>query len=81
MKKKEFRSKLTLRKNKISNLQQSSLQGGTDGIVRTATYVIVNTIKITIELFTKPEVCDEGSTRCTSIPPSCVETACFCTDN
>ena len=78
MKKKEFHSRLKLGKKVISNLQQNSIQGGTDSVVRTVTYVIVKTVKITIELFTKPEVCDQNSTRCTSIPPSCVKTACDC---
>ncbi len=81
MKKKEFHSKLNLGKSKISNLQQNNLQGGTDGIIQTVTYVIVRTVKITIDIYTTPEVCDEGSTRCTTIPPSCVETACICPPN
>ncbi|WP_420572560.1 hypothetical protein [Kordia sp.] len=79
MKKKEFNSRLYLRKNVISNLQKNRLSGGTDGAVRTATYVIVTTIKITIDVYTKQrEHCTDGSTKCTTIPPSCVETACFC---
>ena len=85
MKKKEFNSRLNLHKNVISNLQKTSIQGGTDSIIRTATYVIINTIKIATELFTKPEVCP-GETRegcplshdCTTFPPSCVNTACNC---
>jgi len=81
MKKKEFHSRLNLGKHKISNLQQNSLQGGTDAVVETVTYVIVRTVKITIDIYSKPEICNEGSTRCTSIPPSCVETACFCPPN
>lgn len=81
MKKKEFNHRLSLRKNVISNLQSNTLQGGTDGVIRTVTYVIVTTVKITIEVYTKPEVCPEDSTRCTTIPPSCVETACICTPN
>lgn len=85
MKKKEFNSKLNLNKNIISSLQKNSIRGGTDSVVHATTYVIVNTIKITIELFTKPEVCpqetDYGcplSHDCTTNPPSCVRTACIC---
>lgn len=85
MKKKDFNSKLNLNKHIISSLQKSSIQGGTDTIVHATTYIIVNTIKITIEHFTKPRVCPQAtedgcplSHDCTTNPPSCVRTACIC---
>jgi hypothetical protein len=85
MKKKDFNSKLDFNKNIISSLQKSSLHGGTDTIVYATTYVIVNTIKITTEHFTKPTVCPDETKNgcplshdCTTNPPSCVRTACFC---
>jgi hypothetical protein len=62
MKKKNLHSKLNLKKHKISNLQQHSLQGGTDSI----TYVIITTIKIFTELVTDPRICrSEEPTDCT----------------
>lgn len=83
MKKREFNSRLHLGKNIISKLQTDTLRGGTDSIVQATTYVIVNTIKITIEHFTKPGICPvetrEGcplSHDCGTNPPSCVRTAC-----
>lgn len=71
MKKKVVTSKLRFTKNVISNLQSKNLRGGTDVIVYGVTYVIVNTIKITRDIYTTPEVCDGNSERCTTIPPTC----------
>jgi hypothetical protein len=80
MKKKEFNSRLNLGKNVISNLQQNSIQGGTDSIA-TATYIIVNTIRVLTENITKvrdtcPDPTPIDPTKITTFPPSCVETAC-----
>lgn len=73
MKKKEFNSRLKLRKNVISNLQSNSLHGGTDTIAYPVTYIIITTVKIATELYTKkPRMCPpDNSERCTTIPPTC----------
>jgi hypothetical protein len=64
MKKKEFNNSLNLRKKVISNLQQNSIQGGTDSIA-TVTYIIVNTIRVLTEHITDPRICRSVNTECT----------------
>lgn len=49
MKKKNFHSRLNLKKHKISNLQQNALQGGTDAV----TFVIITTVKVLTEYITR----------------------------
>jgi hypothetical protein len=67
MKKKEFNNSLNLRKKVISNLQQNSIQGGTDTIT-SATYIIVKTIKVLTEHITDPRIC-LSSAACTLTTP------------
>jgi hypothetical protein len=62
MKKKQFHSKLNLKKHKISNLQENSVQGGTDSIA-TATYIIINTIKVLTEHITR-RICPTHHAPC-----------------
>lgn len=64
MKKKEFNNSLRLGKKVISNLQQNSIQGGTDAIT-TTTYIIVTTIKILTEHITDPRICLSTTPDCT----------------
>ena len=70
MKKREFTSRLHLRKKVISNLQQNRLQGGTDPIQ-------IDTIKWTDErICTGNETkdpCPVDPTRITTIPPTCMD--------
>jgi hypothetical protein len=68
MKKKQFHSKLNLNKHKISNLQQSSIQGGTDPIA-VGTYIIIKTIKVLTELITV-RICP-GDTTTLSVDTEC----------
>jgi hypothetical protein len=56
MKKKQFNSKLNLKKHKVSNLQQHNVQGGGD-TTATITYAIITTVKIYTEWVTTPRVC------------------------
>jgi len=58
----QFHSKLNLNKHKISNLQENSIQGGTDSIA-TATYIIINTIKVLTEQITK-RICPTDHSQC-----------------
>ncbi|WP_430412500.1 hypothetical protein [Kordia sp.] len=64
MKKREFNNNLKLGKRVISNLQEHSIQGGTDAIT-TGTYIIVTTIKILTEHITNPRICRSADTECT----------------
>jgi len=65
MKKKSLHSKLNLKKHRVSNLQQNSIQGGTDSIA-TGTYIIITTIKILTEHITDPRICRSvDATECT----------------
>jgi len=83
MKKREFNSRLHLRKRIISKLQQRTLQGGTDPIG--IGYVIITGAKIETDLITKPRICGPNftvetcpepieTTQVTTIPPTCMET-------
>lgn len=69
MKKKEFHGKLNLRRKTISNLQQNTIQGGTDIII----ILTGNNTKVR-------DACQDpipiDPTKITTFPPSCVETAC-----
>ncbi|WP_298424794.1 hypothetical protein [uncultured Kordia sp.] len=64
MKKREVNNNLKLGKRVISNLQEHSIQGGTDSIT-TGTYIIVTTIKILTEHITNPRICKSVETDCT----------------
>ncbi|MEM6685115.1 MAG: hypothetical protein AAF617_04905 [Bacteroidota bacterium] len=87
MKKRTFKNRLQLRKYTISELQQRTLQGGTDPLG--LGFVIITSIRVATSLVTNPRVCESDQisktcpdpepvdpTQITTIPPSCVRTAC-----
>ncbi|WP_298424791.1 hypothetical protein [uncultured Kordia sp.] len=80
MKKKDFNSRLNLNKNVISSLQKNSITGGTATIVPATTFIVVKTIKITIEHFTRPGLCVTEITNetCPDTENSICKTDCNC---